>query len=155
VPCWGIKEILDNDVDAAINTGQVTDPIPDPDQIRSPRTFGEARINLQNSGIFEPGVCRIFGSAYLKSRSSDAFSSELKDFIKPTPINITNCAPKTLNNKAWASATNFKPTNGNLGDPISETGKIEVTEDTSASLDVDRSSLQFARKPEGTTAVAS
>ena len=70
----------------------------------------------------------MFGQAYLKSRSSDAFTSEIKDFIAPIPINITNCAPVTLNNKAWAEADNFTPTGGNLGDSISDTGKIEVTE---------------------------
>jgi hypothetical protein len=79
---------------------------------------------------------------------SHAFTSELKDFIAPIPINITNCAPVTLNNKAWAEADNFTPTGGNVGDSISDTGKIEVTEDTSASLDVRSTSVQYARKPE-------
>ena len=27
----------------------------------------------------------------LKSRSSDAFNSQLKDFIRPIPVNISNC----------------------------------------------------------------
>jgi uncharacterized repeat protein (TIGR01451 family) len=144
VPCWGKRQTLDNDVDAAINTGPVTDPIPNPDLNLSARTFGEARINLQASGIFETGVCRIFGSAYLKSRSSDAFTSELKDFIKPTPVNITNCAPVTVNNKAYASATNVT-VGGVLGGWISDTGKIEVTEETSASLDVDRASVRLGQ----------
>ena len=142
VPCWGTRTSLTTDVAAAINS--VSEPEPIAGGTLSPRTFGEARINLQASGIFETGVCRIFGKAYLKSRSSDAFTSELKDFIAPTPVNITNCAPVTLNNTAWARATNFAPTGGNLGDPISDTGKIEVTESTSASLNVDRTSVRLA-----------
>jgi len=80
------------------------------------------------SGIFTLGVCTVFGSAYLKSRSSDSFSSELKDFIAPIPVQLTNCEPKVLNNEAWASATNFAPSGGNLGDAISDTGRIVVTE---------------------------
>ena len=135
VPCWDTRKALTTDVDAAINAASVSEPIAGGNL--SARTFGEARINLQDSGIFEPGVCRIFGSAYLKSRSSDAFTSELKDFIAPIPVQITNCAPVTLNNKAWAKATNFAPTGGNLGDGIFDTGKIEVTENTSSSLNVE------------------
>ena len=90
----------------------------------------------------------MFGKAYLKSRSSDSFTSELKDFIAPIPINITNCTPVTLSNKAWAEADNFTPSGGNLGDSISDTGKIEVTEETSASIEVHPTSVQYARKPE-------
>ena len=142
VPCWGTFQELSADVAAAINTVSVTEPIAGGSL--SPRTFGEARINLQTSGIFEPGVCRLFGSAYLKSRSSDAFTSELKDFIAPIPVQITNCAPVTLNNTAWASATNFAPSGGNLGTPISDTGKIEVTENQTALLNVGGTAVGLA-----------
>jgi hypothetical protein len=55
----------------------------------SPRTFGEAQLDLDF--IFDEGQCESFGSAFLKSRASDAFTSQLKDFIKPVPVNITNC----------------------------------------------------------------
>ncbi|NUR72380.1 MAG: prealbumin-like fold domain-containing protein [Hamadaea sp.] len=54
-----------------------------------PRTFGEAQIAL--AGIFSPTVCESFGSAYLKSRSSSAFPAEVKDFVPPQTVNITNC----------------------------------------------------------------
>jgi uncharacterized repeat protein (TIGR01451 family) len=145
VPCWGHKQDLSTDVAAAINALAVTDI---GGGNLSPRTFGEARINLPASGIFQAGVCANFATAYLKSRSSASFGSEIKDFIAPIPVNITNCAPVTLNNKAWAEADNFTPSSGSLGDPISDTGKIEVTEDTSASLDLNRTLDQFARKPE-------
>jgi hypothetical protein len=56
---------------------------------KSPRTFGEAQIDLRT--IFQPDKCASFGSATLKSRSSDAFNSQLKDFVSPTSINLTNC----------------------------------------------------------------
>jgi hypothetical protein len=55
-------------------------------------TFGEAGINLTGSDIFPTDKCENFGAATLKSRSSgNSFTSELKDFIAPIPINITNC----------------------------------------------------------------
>jgi Prealbumin-like fold domain len=53
------------------------------------RTFGEAQLDLDF--IFDEGQCESFGSAFLKSRASDSFTSQLKDFIKPVPVNITNC----------------------------------------------------------------
>ncbi len=55
----------------------------------SPRTFGEASIDLDL--IFDDTKCTSFGSAFVKSRSSDAFTSQLKDFIAPTPISLSNC----------------------------------------------------------------
>jgi len=53
------------------------------------RTFGEAQIDLRL--LFDPDKCVSFGSAMLKSRSSDAFTSQLKDFIAPVPIELQNC----------------------------------------------------------------
>lgn len=53
------------------------------------RTFGEAQIDLRL--IFDDQSCTSFGSAMLKSRSSDSFTSQLKDFIAPVPIDLQNC----------------------------------------------------------------
>lgn len=53
------------------------------------RTFGEAQIDLRL--LFEPDKCTSFGSAMLKSRSSDSFNSQLKDFVAPVPIQLQNC----------------------------------------------------------------
>ena len=53
------------------------------------RTFGEAQIDLRL--LFQPNKCASFGSATLKSRSSDAFTSQLKDFVAPVGINLQNC----------------------------------------------------------------
>jgi hypothetical protein len=55
----------------------------------SARTFGEASIDLDF--VFQKNKCTSFGSAFVKSRSSDSFTSALKDFIAPVPVNITNC----------------------------------------------------------------
>lgn len=66
------------DSDGIISTGSL-----------APRTFGEAQIDIRY--FFQSGSCTSFGSAMLKSRSSDAFTSQLKDFIRPVGINISNC----------------------------------------------------------------
>jgi len=56
---------------------------------RSLRTFGEAQIDLRT--IFDATKCTSFGTAMLKSRSSDSFTSQLKDFIRPLNIDLNNC----------------------------------------------------------------
>ena len=129
VPCWGTLTALTTNVAAAINTGSVDDPI-NPGATRSldALTFGEASIDLQGSGIFTSNTCVIFGRAYLKSRSSDSFTSEIKDFIAPIPVNISNCAPVILSNTAWVQADGVSP--------ISNTGQISVTETATASADL-------------------
>jgi hypothetical protein len=53
--------------------------------------FGEAAINLTDAGVFTQGGCTTIGSAYLTSRSSDAFTAALKDFVPPETVNISTC----------------------------------------------------------------
>jgi hypothetical protein len=53
------------------------------------RTFGEAQIDLRL--LFQSNKCVSFGSAMLKSRSSDSFTSQLKDFVAPVGIDLQNC----------------------------------------------------------------
>jgi hypothetical protein len=104
LPCWGAKPADDgldgkddNRVDlsdagfaeGAVNAGTVTDPIAN---VSLPGlTFGEAAINLTTSGVFPSGTCSAFGSVFLKSRSSASFPAEVKDFVAPQPVNISNC----------------------------------------------------------------
>ena len=89
-PCWGTRVDLAEGTEAtgSINTSAI--PAGDSDGLGAldPRTFGEASIDL--SAIFGQ-ECVSFGSAYLKSRSSDSFTSALKDFIAPTPVEVRNC----------------------------------------------------------------
>jgi hypothetical protein len=94
LPCWGNRVDLSaaGSAEGQVNTGTVTDPVPP----SAPRTltvglFGEAAINLTAAGVFPAGTCEAFGSAFLKSRSSSSFGAEVKDFIAPQPINISNC----------------------------------------------------------------
>jgi uncharacterized surface anchored protein len=100
LPCWDKAVDLGSFAEAAVNNAPVVDTN-NPGQPRTldgntkngiNSTFGEAGINLEGSGIFSGTVCERFGFATLKSRSSgNSFTSELKDFIAPVPVNITNC----------------------------------------------------------------
>lgn len=88
---WGAATDLTavNAATGTINSSAI--PATDADGLGSlsARTFGEATIDLDF--IFDETKCTSFGSAFVKSRSSDSFTSQLKDFIAPTPINLTNC----------------------------------------------------------------
>lgn len=89
-PCWGDRINLSASGDA---TGSInTSPIPSADSDGlgdvSPRTFGEASVDFS---ALVGDECVAFGSAYLKSRSSDSFTSALKDFIAPLDTGINNC----------------------------------------------------------------
>jgi hypothetical protein len=103
-PCWGTRVNLTT---AGVATGSInTSPIPvaESDGLAididgngtldpiSTRTFGEAQVDLDAlTGGGGAPACAVFGSAYLKSRSSDSFTSALKDFIAPLSLNIDEC----------------------------------------------------------------
>jgi hypothetical protein len=97
LPCWGNHVTLDgsDSIGAVNNLGAVTDPLfPNEGNYVSPvpaLQFGETAIDLTAAGVFQPGVCTAFGSAFVRSRSSASFTAEIKDFIAPIPVNITNC----------------------------------------------------------------
>ena len=94
LPCWGNRIDLSaaGDAEGAVNTTTVTDPVsPNAPRSLTAGLFGEAAINLTAAGVFPAGVCKAFGSAFLKSRSSSSFGAEVKDFIAPQPVNISNC----------------------------------------------------------------
>jgi uncharacterized repeat protein (TIGR01451 family) len=122
LPCWGKGTALLTGAAASVNLVSVTDPILAAGQSGSRSldalTFGEASIDLQTTGIFQAGACTSFGQGYLKSRSSSSFTSEIKDFIAPIPLSVTNCAPVLILNKAWVTASNVTGT--------SDSGEIKV-----------------------------
>jgi Prealbumin-like fold domain len=102
LPCWSKKVNLTaaGDATGSINTSAI--PVAESDGLAididgngtldplSPRTFGEAQLDFD---ALTGGTqrCVAFGSAYLKSRSSDSFVSELKDFIAPLNLSIDQC----------------------------------------------------------------
>jgi hypothetical protein len=114
-PCWGDRTDLTaaGGADGSIN--EVAIDAADSDGLGhlDARTFGEATIDLDF--IFDSAACTSFGSAYLKSRSSDSFTAALKDYIAPTPVNITNCGTviirKQTNPDGAAGSFGFTPSN--------------------------------------------
>jgi hypothetical protein len=91
LPCWGNRVNLSaaGFAEGAVNTSTVSDPIAG---VSLPGlTFGEAAVNLTAAGVFPAGTCEAFGSAFLKSRSSASFPAEVKDFVAPRPVSISNC----------------------------------------------------------------
>jgi hypothetical protein len=97
LPCWGRHVTLSGAVsEGAVNTVSITDPLQSGSPSLGVGLFGEAAIDLTGAGVFAPGVCEAFGSAFVKSRSSSSFTAELKDFIAPIAVNIRNCGGITI-----------------------------------------------------------
>jgi hypothetical protein len=82
-----------------------------------PRTFGEASVSF--SALFGQNTCGQFGSAYLKSRSSDSFTAALKDFVPPANVSISNCAALTTN-----ASNGTQATAQTIGGSISDTATL-------------------------------
>ena len=110
-PCWGpIQELVGSVIaEGEVNRSGVFDPIAndldpnlypglDLDPNLAAMTFGEAAINLTLAEVFDNDTddCIVFGSVYLKSRSSDSFTASMKDFIAPVSISVSNCATLTI-----------------------------------------------------------
>lgn len=119
-PCWGnaVNLTAAGFADGSINTtAPITDPISG-QVLNFTNQFGEAAINLTDSGVFQAGVCTAFGSAMLGSRSSgNSFTSALKDFVGPTPIDVQNCGQIIIEKQ-----TNPDGASGNFG--FSTTGGL-------------------------------
>ena len=106
LPCWGKRLDLSaaGFADGAVNTSPALDPYTN--QVLPGLTFGEAGINLTASGVFPAGQCESFGTAYLKSRSSSSFTAEMKDFIAPAQVNVTNCGTINIHKQDDATPAN-------------------------------------------------
>ncbi len=98
-PCWGPVQPLAGIAEGAVNvTDSVFDPIEGTTLL--PLTFGEATIDLTAAGVFDTDACVSFGRGHVSSRSSDSFSSSLKDFIKPVDVKVANCGTITIRKQA-------------------------------------------------------
>lgn len=129
-PCWGTKVNLTEAGDAigSINTAAIPAAQADGLGDISPRTFGEATIDL--TGLLPPGsVCNTFASAYLKSRSSDSFSSSLKDFIAPIGVGGDSCGDlkivKNNNSNQPLAGAKFK-VYADDGDQVPQLGTLDA-----------------------------
>jgi uncharacterized surface anchored protein len=135
---WGPATDLtaSNKATGSINTSPIPAGEADGLGAHSARTFGEAQLAL--SALFpNPNVCKSFGSAYLKSRSSDSFTAALKDFVPPEKVNISNCGSIRITKKddagdplAGAEFTLYKdnaPIGGSRGNGDTVTSKTCTT----------------------------
>lgn len=95
----GCSEGLTNGVQVSENLGG------NPAIDRPAQQFGEAAINLTDCGITPAGSCEGFSSAYVKSRSSTSFTSEIKDFIAPVGLNFSNCGAIVVTKTAKHAAS--------------------------------------------------
>jgi hypothetical protein len=104
LPCWSTKENLTASGEATGSINNVPIPADEADGLgaHSARTFGEAQVKL--SALIPEGSCVGIGAAYLKGRSSDSFTSALKDFVPPESVDITNCG-KVIIRKVTDPAT--------------------------------------------------
>src|SRR5215469_7146634 len=97
LPCWGNEQTLNgtDSIGAVNNLDPVTDPLfpTSPNYINPVPAlqFGETAIDLTAAGVFPAGTCKAFGSAFVKSRASASFGAEVKDFVAPINVNISNC----------------------------------------------------------------
>jgi hypothetical protein len=92
LPCWGERANLtaQGDATGSINTSPIDETESDGLGDISARTFGEASLDFDE--VAPTGTaCAAFGSAYLKSRSSDSFTAAMKDFIAPEALNLAEC----------------------------------------------------------------
>src|SRR3954469_19525640 len=133
--------------EASVNQGTVTDTIrPDGPVDLTTFEFGEAGINLTGLNLSGNGgkACESFGSVLGGSRTSKSGdTAQLKDFVGPAPLDISNCvqptATTTLKNAAdnttiannssvpFGSSVYDTVTLGNLVNGEIPTGHVQYT----------------------------
>jgi uncharacterized repeat protein (TIGR01451 family) len=110
LPCWGNRIDLNPSsnppAEAGVNASSI-DEVFAGGQLDA-GTFGETKIDLSAiPGLFTPDTCTEFGSMFVKSRSSgSSIDAELKDFIGPAPIQVSNCATPSISTALSSSAGN-------------------------------------------------
>ena len=156
LPCWGNHITLSPSgtpaADGAVNAATITDDVTSPAVgSLAAGLFGEAAINLSLvPGVFSANTCKAFGSEFVKSRASgSSVDAELKDFIAPVLIHVSNCGSIELK-KNWVGTgsnatlnigttsgahdtaqTAVGPSGGTTGAKTVENGSYWVGEDLS------------------------
>jgi uncharacterized repeat protein (TIGR01451 family) len=132
LPCWGDRIDLNPNSNPPAESGVNTTAI---DEVfaggqLSAGSFGEAKIDLSAvPGVFTPDTCKEFGDWFVKSRSSgSSIDAELKDFIAPAPIQVSNCATPDI-------STTLSETNGSIGDSVHDSATLAgATSDASGTV---------------------
>ena len=156
-PCWGPVMPLTGVAEGSVNAVAVNDPVSG--GTLPALTFGEAAIDLTAANVFPSDACVSFGRGFVKSRSSNSFSSSLKDFIKPIDVKVSNCGTVTIHKNAlpdsdqdfaFTMSSNLGTSafalddDGNNGNALPNTrtfqgrfsGTIDVTEEPTAGWDL-------------------
>jgi hypothetical protein len=103
---------------------------------RPAQQFGEASINLSCAGVVPANSCEPFSSAYVKSRSSTSFTSEIKDFIAPVALHISSCgALKITKASSKSAATPLKGATFHITGPNSYSNDVSTGDDGTVCLD--------------------
>jgi len=98
-PCWGDSKDLTalGFAEAKVNVGfsvldGINPPPPNNGENLADSEFGEAGIDLTDAGVFAPGQCASFGTAFGVSRSSgNSGQAQMKDLVGPVPFTLANC----------------------------------------------------------------
>jgi len=129
LPCWGNRIDLSPNsnppAEAGVNSGTI-DEVLAGGQLDA-GSFGETKIDLSAiPGLFTPNTCKAFGNMFVKSRSSgSSIDAELKDFIAPAPVQVTNCATPTIETTI-KNAADDSTVNGSLplGSSVYDTASL-------------------------------
>ncbi|GAB3269764.1 hypothetical protein GCM10027449_04170 [Sinomonas notoginsengisoli] len=142
-PCWGIGTQIANssgqidNFQASVNTktGQASDPfvgtvLTTAPGVLDPFTFGETAVNLEGAGIIKADSCVTLNNAYVKSRSSDSFTSEVKDFILPINLGFQKCGSITIAKKSIGDVGTFNYTTASTATTIPGSFSLTTTATT-------------------------
>jgi len=142
-PCWGKRTNFSalGLATGSINTTAIAAGNADGLGAISARTFGEATVDF-TALASTLDQCETFGSAYLKSRSSDSFSAAMKDFIAPIGTGFPTCGGVTIRKVTDPSGSteDFSYTKDFSSDPSGSTFTLS-----------DGESQAFSKVPIGTT----
>ena len=107
--------------EASVNSGTVTDSIgPSGSVSLTQFEFGEAGLDLSSLDLTGNGgrPCETFGSVLGGSRTSKSGdTAQLKDFVGPAPVDVSNCATPTI-------VTTQEPASGTIGDTFKDKAAI-------------------------------
>jgi len=131
---WGAEQNLTSAgcADGLTNGATVSENLGGNTAVNRPaQQFGEAGVNLTCAGVIPKNSCASFADSYVKSRSSTSFSSEIKDFIAPVQVSLSNCAKLTIvkhtspadidQNFGFTSGTGLSPGTFTLNDHGTDT----------------------------------
>jgi len=94
---WGAPQSLSGCSEGQVNGSTVSENLTGGGAVDRPAAqFGEAAIDLTCANVIPNNSCTSFADAYVKSRSSTSFTSEIKDFIAPIAVDLDFCGSITI-----------------------------------------------------------